>query len=104
MPLRLWECTVCGHQLQSKKDGNQHCDHIMTQVITAPLTKFMEKTDADRGKSAMVDQQKTLKERARKHSREVDTHDLIQGNERELAIKNGWINGNGEKRKAIDDL
>lgn len=103
MPLRLWECTVCGHQLQSKKDGNQHCNQVMTQVITAPLTKFMEKTDADRGKSAMIDQQKTLKERARKHSRNTDLDDLIQGNERELAVKNQWVREDGTKRKSIDD-
>lgn len=71
--------------------------------MTAPGTKFMEKQDADRGKSAMIGQEKILKERARKHSRDVEMHDLVQKNERDLAHQNGWLNDNGTIRKAIDD-
>jgi hypothetical protein len=63
----------------------------------------MEKTDAERGKSAMIDQQKVLKERARKHSRDVDMDDLIQNNEKDLAHKNGWVRPDGTKRRSIDD-
>jgi hypothetical protein len=71
--------------------------------MTAPTTKFMEKTDPEKGKSVLVGQTAILKERARNHSRDVELDDLIQNNERELAHQNGWLKSDGTRRKAIDD-
>ena len=72
--------------------------------ITAPGTKFMEKTDKERGKSQMVGQERILRERARKHSRDVEMGDLIETNPKEVAYASGWLTEAGTRRKAIDDL
>jgi hypothetical protein len=64
----------------------------------------MEKKDAERGISQMVGQEKILRERARKHSRDVEMGDLIETNSTEAAYMSGWLDKDGKKRRAIDDL
>ena len=114
MPLRKFRCPGCGHELESFKKEVE-CGHgegydgplgytPMEIVLSAPKTKFMETTDEEKGKSQIVGQEKILKARARKHSRDHDTQDLIEMNPRDEAIKNGWIKEDGTKRKAIDDV
>ena len=103
MPLRLFECTECGMQFKTKKPKPLHCEVEAMPLMTVPGTKFMEKQDQDKNRSAMVGQENILRERARKHSRDVEMDDLIQKNERELAHQNGWINEKGTRRTAIDD-
>jgi hypothetical protein len=89
---------------KSKKDQPEHCPEVYCEpLLIPPQVKFMEKVDKDKNKSQLVGQQQILKERARKHSRDVDMHDLIQANPKEDAVKNGWITDRGTKRRAIDD-
>lgn len=114
MPLRTWKCELCGHQRESFKKAPT-CNHNqeeegtpvpvleMVQIITAPGTKFMEKPDPDRDKSQMVGQTTMLRERARKHSRDVEMHDLIQMNDRDTAHQNNWLKTDGTVRKNMDD-
>lgn len=104
MPLRTWKCVVCEEQSLTKNAAPAHCELPMELFMVAPATKFMEKTDAEKGKSALVGQQKILKERARKHSRDVEMDDLILNNDKELAHQNKWLKADGTKRRAIDDL
>jgi DNA-directed RNA polymerase subunit RPC12/RpoP len=105
MPLRLYKCENCGEQFKTKTQEPVHCAGFKSLLqLTAPQISFYEKTDAEKGKSALVGQTKILRERARKHSRDVDMEDLIQNNERQIAQQNGWITKDGTKRKAIDDL
>lgn len=104
MPLRTWRCPECGLEFQTKTKAPTHCGDVAAElVLTAPKTKFMEKVDQERNKSNVVGQQAVLKERARKHSRDNETHDLIQNNDRETALKNEWLKEDGSIRKAIDD-
>jgi hypothetical protein len=63
----------------------------------------MEKVDHEHNKSNVIGQQAILKERARAHSRDHETDDLIDTNTREVAEQNKWIT-EGRKRKKIDDL
>ena len=104
MPLRLFECPECGIQFKTKQSHPMHCDAVAEPVMSAPDVKFMEKMDAEKGRSQMIGQQQILKERSRKHSRDVEMHDLIQNNETELSFQNGWLNKDGKKRTGIDDL
>lgn len=88
----------------TKTAAPHHCLILAEQLLTAPQTLFKEKQDPENNKSALVGQQKILKERARKHSRDIEMDDLIQNNEKDLAFQNNWLNKDGKKRKAIDDL
>lgn len=104
MPLKLWKCHECGSEFQTKAKAPTHCDDVQAElVLTAPKTKFMERISHEHGKSAVIGQQAVLKERARNHSRNHETHDLIQNNSQEDALKNHWINESGDVRKSIDD-
>jgi hypothetical protein len=104
MPIRTWKCQECGLEFKTKSTYPTHCgDAKADLVMTAPTTKFMEKTDPEKGTSAMVGQTSILKERARAHSRDVEMDDLIQNNEKDLAYQNGWLKKDGTRRKAIDD-
>lgn len=104
MPLKLFRCPECGEEFRTKTANPVHCDDVAAEhLMTPPGTKFMEKLDADHNKSNMVGQQAMLKERARKYSRDHETHDLIQMNDKESALKNQWLKEDGTTRKAIDD-
>lgn len=105
MPFRWFKCTQCEEKFRSRSEHPTHCgDALAEMLVSAPATKFMEKTDQDRGKSSMVGQEKILKERARNHSRDVELDDLIQGNDKKTVQDNQWITSTGQKRRAIDDL
>lgn len=103
MPLRLWKCKECGEEFKTKSDSPEHCSVPSEMLITSPSTKFMEKIDSERGKSALVGQQKMLKERSRAHSRDVETDDLAQRNGFQESVRKGWVKEDGTRRKAIDD-
>lgn len=102
MAIKTWKCVVCGEEFRSKHK-KPHCDQEPAELLTAPQVNFFEKTDKNTGKSALVNQEKILKERARAHSRDHDLHDLIQLNPKDDATKNHWINENGTVRRKIDD-
>jgi hypothetical protein len=105
MPLRTWRCPRCETEFKTKAWHPTHCGEVAAElVLTVPATKFMEKTDPEKGTSAMVGQTAILKARARAHSRDVDMDDLIANNEKNLAYQNGWLTKDGVKRKKIDDL
>jgi len=71
--------------------------------MVAPTVTILEKQDPYTNKSRLKDQEKILKERARNHSRDVETTDLIEKNPLDEAVKNGWIKEDGTVRKKIDD-
>lgn len=104
MPLRWWRCPRCKEEYRTKRETPLHCDTPSESLITAPQTKFMEKTDPEKGKSALVGQQKILKERARSYSRDHELDDLIQKNPKNDAVINNWVNKDGIQRKKVDDL
>lgn len=105
MAIKIWKCQQCGDQFRTKATAPTHCgDAVCELVITPPKAKFMEKIDADHGKSRMVGQESILRERARVHSRTVELNDLIENNGQEMAYKNGWLKEDGKVRKKIDDL
>jgi len=103
MPLKLWECPLCGAQVKTKQTEPMHCDTLCKVVLTTPSVKMMETTDPERGKSELKDQQKILKARARQHARDVEMDDLIQTNESTIAHQNRWVMPSGQRRKKIDD-
>lgn len=76
----------------------------MEEILTAPESKMMEKSDAFRGKSRMKDQMKILKERSRNHARDHDADELINLNNKNSLGRSGFLNKDGKKRKKIDDL
>ena len=113
--VRIFNCLKCRNQSRTlKKAEDWKCRHCGTtakknfeEVLTAPNSKFMEPKDEvakAKGKSQLKNQQKILRERTRNWSRENETHDLIQKNPEEEAVKNQWINADGSPRKKIDDL
>ena len=112
MPLKWFHCDICDSEIRTF-DPDPICTHggdtsrpprDMTELLVAPKTKFMEKQDDFRGKSRLRDQEKILRKRAREYSRENEMHELIANNPKEEAVKNGWVNREGVKRKKIDDL
>lgn len=114
MPLRTFVCEFCGYERQTFKKEPQ-CNHnqdeegipfpmtAMKAKLEVPQLRFTETTDKDRGKKALVGQQKDLKARARAHSRDVEMEDFIQTNNDETAYAAGWLTKDGKKRRAIDD-
>lgn len=104
MPLKWFKCLECGHEFRTKQTNPIHCfESDCEEILTVPMVKYMEKQDQEKGKSAMINQEKILRERARKHSRDNSMHDLTQTNEKYLAEQNGWVKKDGTVRKAIDD-
>lgn len=105
MPLRLYRCSVCGTEFKTKMEKKAHCEAAEAiPVMTVPETKFLEKTDEEHGKSAMVGQQAILKARSRAHARDNETQDLVATNTREIAEQNKWIDDQGRVRKKINDI
>lgn len=103
MPLQMFKCQTCGEQFKTKLAAPTHCDIPAELLIIAPTTKFLESTDKDKGKSALVGQQKLLLERARADSRDNAMDDLIQTNNDGIAMQSRWLMPDGTRRKKIDD-
>jgi len=105
MPLKLWECSLCGELFKTKVRNPTHCpEAVCREVITPPSAKFLEKINPDGTRRQMVGQAKILRERARAHTRDVELDDLVQKNSVDVALQNRWIKDNGQTRKKIDDL
>ena len=104
MPVKTWECPSCGDQKLTKVAKPFCCDLPMVEIITPPSVKMLERKD-ESCKSVLKDQEKILKARARKHSRDVETDDNIQNvNNAEISNKAGWIKESGRKRNGVDDI
>lgn len=119
MPLRIYKCTACGSHRETLKNKVPTCNHNqeelgfpiavfdMEEVLTAPNQKFMVSADPEHGKSKLKDQEKTLKQRARNHSRDVLIDENIQINKLnglDEQVTKSFLNSKGEKRRKIDDI
>lgn len=77
------------------------------EVLTAPNHKLMVPANKATGTSKMKDSEKMLRERARNYARDVEGDDHIafnRANGLETQVKQGLLNGKGERRKKIDDI
>ena len=104
MAFKIHKCPICGLEFKTKKsEVFCSCGELCEIQLSAPQTKFMEKVDPNSDKSALVNQQKILKERARAHSRDNELDVLIQSNPADDAVKNSWVGKDGSKRKKMED-
>lgn len=116
MPLRQFQCPVCGQTGETLKKSTPKCNHNqdeennpveMVEVIVAPNQKFMVAANAATGTSKIKDSEKVLKARARNHSRDVLADETIQKNldmgSKESVARN-LLNEKGERRRKIDDI
>lgn len=116
MPLRYFECPICGYIRETLRNKTPKCNHNqeeegeplplvdMEELMVPPQTKMMEKVDPYTGKSRMKDQQKILKERARNFSREHELDELIQINKNNDLAGTQFLNKEGKRRKKVDDI
>lgn len=119
MPLRLFQCPLCGSKRETLRNRIPNCNHNqdeegsptplteMEEVIVAPNQKFMISADPEMGKSKLKDQEKMLKERSRNHSRDVNIDENIQINRLnglDEQVARSFLNKKGEKRRKIDDI
>lgn len=117
MPLRYFECSLCGSKRETLKKSTPKCNHYqdefgtpipikeMKEVIKAPNGKFMECANAATGKSKLKDTKAQLTERARNHTRDTLGDDTIQLNiDNKLGVENNLLNEKGERRRKIDDI
>jgi len=103
MPVKMWECSICGNQKTTKNPAPDCCDLSMLELINPPAVKLLERRGED-AKSVIQGQEGILKARARKHSRDVEIDDIIQNvNNEEITSKSGWIREDGRKKRGIDD-
>lgn len=107
MPLRIYQCPVCGSEKETLKSRVPTCHVDMVEVLSAPNQKFMVSSDPEHGKSKLKDQEKILKARARNHSRDTLIDENIQINRLnglDAQVSTNLLNTKGERRKKIDDL
>jgi hypothetical protein len=118
MPLRRFECKVCGAKKETLKSGIPQCDHRnlgedclgfpeacgMVQILTAPQSKMMEKTDTFHGKSRQKDLTKILRARTRNFARDHEADEMIELNNKNSLERSGFLGKDGKKRKKIDDV
>lgn len=104
MRFKWFKCLKCEKEYRTRNPNPTCCEVGSKALIKAPETTFKEYQDEHRGKKRLVNQEQILRERARKHVRQHELHDLVQMNPPEEAIKNNWIKADGTTRKAIDDL
>ena len=117
MPLRYFECKVCGKKRETLQKRKPDCNHNqaelgrpipiheMVEIITSPSSKFMVTANAAKGTSKIKDLKGQLTERARNHSRDTLLDDNIQINkDNSFGIANNFLNEKMERRKKIDDL
>lgn len=103
MPLRIYRNTKTGETRRSLKK----LDGEWEEVISAPNQKFMVTANAATGTSKIKDSEKTLRTRARNHSRDVDIDNNIQLNKAnglDASVQTNLLNSKGERRRKIDDI
>lgn len=119
MPLRIFECKLCGHQRETLRNKIPKCNHgqeeegtpvplsDMEELLTAPNQKFMVTSNEEKGISKIKDQEKILKARARNYSRDREIDDNIQLNKLnglDEQVARNLLNSKGERRRKIDDV
>lgn len=103
MAIRMFKCNICGIEFKTKKEKPTHCDNYAELIITTPVVKMLECVDKDTKKTVLLNQEKILRERARRHSRDNELDELIQTNNDEVCKQSQWVKSDGTKRKALDD-
>lgn len=76
-------------------------------LLKAPNQKFMETANAATGTSKIRGLKKTLTERARNYSRDVELDENIQRNKAnglDRQVTQSFLNEKGERRRKIDDI
>lgn len=116
MPLRRYKCPLCKYERETLRNRVPLCNHgqeeegepipvkEMAEILSAPQTKMMEKSDAFKGKSRPKDLNKTLKERTRNYARDHEADDMISLNERNNLERSGFLNKDGKRRRKVDDI
>jgi len=108
MALRIYECNTCGEEFPKlkKPQGCPKCgSEDLSEVLTAPNSKFMEKTESSSGKSKLKDSEKVFRERARNHERDTNIDETIQINkDNKIGLSNNLLNEKGLRRRKIDDI
>ena len=116
MPLRKYQCPLCGHVRETLRKSIPKCNHNqeeegepiplaeMELVLEAPDTKMLETTDPATNKKRVKDLNKTLKARARSHARDHEADEVIQKNRDNQLTGTQLLNKNGERRRKVDDI
>lgn len=103
MALREYRNTETGATKASLKKLSEPWE----EVLVAPAAKFMEAANKATGTSRLKGAEAILRKRAREHSRDVEIDDNIQFNKAnglDEQVATAFLNENGQKRRAIDDL
>lgn len=119
MALRYFKCPLCGHERETLRNRIPKCNHNqeeegspvplkdMEEILSAPNQKFMVAANPHTGTSKIKDSEKTLKARARNHSRDVLGDENIQINSdmgSKESVSRNLLNEKGERRRKIDDI
>lgn len=102
MALKYYKHIKTGEIKRTLKD---HPGEDYEEIIKAPNGKFMVCANPATGTSKIKDLEKTLKARARNHSRDTEIHDTIELNKsNDFGVKQNLLNEKGLVRKKIDDI
>lgn len=86
---------ICGDYIAGK-----YCEGTMARQLPNLMEPtILEKIDTHRNIKHRKDQDKRVRERAKKHFREVEMSELIETVGEEKAKKFGWITKDGKKNK-----
>jgi hypothetical protein len=105
MALKIYKNKITGEERKSLK---QLPPDEWDVLIVAPNQKFMVAANKGTGTSKIKDSDKSLKARARNHSRDVLGDETIQMNldagSSRGTISQSLLNEKGQKRRKIDDI
>jgi hypothetical protein len=104
MALKYYKNKETGEIIRSLKKQDSE---LFEEILIAPNQKFMVKANEGMGTSKIKDLEKTLKTRARNHSRDTDLDSNITINKingLEEQVNSAFLNNKKERRRKIDDI
>ncbi len=108
MPFYRFACRNCGFEkkkltnwetAQSYKETCPTCSSDVTFAVGNPSAIGKETKDEYRGISSELDVKERLLERSQKHFYEHEIDRIIAKEGKEYAIRQGWLNEDGTKKK-----
>jgi len=108
MPFYRFACRQCGFEkkkltdyetAKAHKESCPSCGSEVSFAVGRPLAIGKETKDEYRGITAELDVKEKLLERANKHFNEHELDRIVAKEGKEFAIRQGWLNEDGTKKK-----
>jgi hypothetical protein len=108
MPFYRFSCRTCGFEKQklmaydkakTHEEACPECSSPVTFALGKPNAIGRETKDEYRGISSDLDVKDKIKERAHNHFMEHDLDRLVAKEGKEFAVRQGWLNEDGTKKK-----